>query len=413
MTSTALVNCQIVDTNDGSIHPEASILIEDGRIASIETGGSTPSRDRDGAKVAIIDAQNAYISPGLMNMHVHLGLSLPGDAELRLRGESLADLTLRMLANGIAALRVGVTTVRLVGEREFTDFALRSAIERGLVEGPRIFTAGHALACTGGHGHASRRAVEVDGPAGFAQAARSQIKAGADLIKVMLSGGIAGEHEGMDTPELTSDELAVTIEIAHAWGRPVTAHCGPSGAISQALELGLDGVEHGYELTPEVCSLMVDRGTWLVPTILVTRCGEFFERIGVPDWMAARSLQAGPTHWSSLSRAIEAGVRIALGTDMLPAEPIEGTVATIRELEYMVEAGMSTLTALQVATLRPAEMLGELDDLGSVTERKRADLVATITNPLEDISAFRDVSIVVKDGRVVKNELDGLGRAAS
>lgn len=406
MTAAALLNCRIVNVDDGSIRTDAGILIRDGRIASTDSSDAIASSVK-ASQATIVDAQDAYIGPGLMNMHVHLGLSLPGDAGLRLRGESLPALTLRMHANGLAAVRAGVTTVRLLGERDFADFALRSAINSGLLEGPRIFTAGHALACTGGHGYASRRSVEADGPAGFAQAARNQIKAGADLIKVMLSGGIAGEHEGIDTPELTRDELSTIIEVAHAWGRPVTAHCGPAGAISQGLEMGLDGVEHGYGLTPEVCSLMANEGTWYVPTILVTRCEEFFERIGVPDWMAARSLQAGPTHWASLQHAIAAKVRIALGTDMLPAEPIDGTVATIRELEYMVEAGMSPLAALQSATVRSAEMIGQLDHLGSVEVGKYADLVATMANPVSDPAAFRDVCLVMREGRIVRSELAG------
>lgn len=398
-----LINCKIIDVITGSVSDDAGIAVVDGRIAA--TGASAEIERGGGSRgVPVVDVKGAFVSPGLMNMHVHLGLSLPGTAGLRLRGESLAALALRMAANARAALRAGVTTVRLVGERGHTDFALRAAIERGEVDGPRIFTAGHSIACTGGHGHSSGRAVEADGPDGFARAVREQIKAGADLIKLMLSGGIAGEHEQISTPELTSAELHAVTEVAHAWGRPVTAHAGPAGAIREALEAGLDGVEHGYSLTPEVVSLMVERGTWYVPTIVVTRCGEYFERIGVPEWMAARSLEAGPTHWSSLQQAIEAGVQIALGTDMLPAEPFEGTVATVRELEYMVEAGMTPLAALQAATVRPAALLNRADDLGCIAPGKFADLVVTEESPLESVSAFRKVRIVMKEGQVARND---------
>jgi imidazolonepropionase-like amidohydrolase len=394
-----IVNCTVVDGTDRPAQNDAGIHIEGNRIRSIGPVDDVISEAKD---AEVIDLGGAYVTPGLMNMHVHFGLSLPGAAGLALANESLPQLTLRMAGNARAALHAGITTVRLVGERGYTDFALRAAIERGEVEGPRIFTAGHSIACTGGHGTGSGRAVEADGPAEFRKAVRTQIKHGADLIKLMLTGGVAGEHEGMDTAQLADEELRAVTEVAHQWGRKVTAHAGPAESIRRAIEAGLDGVEHGYALNDEVVALMVERGTWYVPTIVVTRCGEYFDRIGVPAWMAERSLSSGPTHWRSLQRAIEGGVKIALGTDMIPAEPFEGTVATVRELEHMADAGMSPGRVLQAATARPAEMLGIEADLGTLEPGKFADVIAVRSDPTDSPSAFRDVQFVMKDGIVVR-----------
>src|SRR4051812_40669230 len=231
------------------------------------------------------DLNGAFVTPGLTNMHTHFSLSLPGKGGDTVKELGPYDLALYMADGARRTLECGVTTVRNVAEKDHADFALRRAITTGRALGPRMFTAGQALVCTGGHGHESGDTLECDGPVGFRRGVRSQIKAGADLIKVMISGGIAGEHEGIATPQLFADEMAAVIATAHAWGRKVTAHAGPASVIAEAVELGLDCVEHGYQLTPEVAAKMAEHGTALVPTLLVTRCKEFFDELGVPEWM--------------------------------------------------------------------------------------------------------------------------------
>jgi imidazolonepropionase-like amidohydrolase len=265
-----------------------------------------------------------------------------------------------------------------------------------------MFTAGRALVCTGGHGHESGDTLECDGPVGFRHGVRSQIKAGADLIKVMISGGIAGEHERIETPQLFADEMAAVIETAHAWGRKVTAHAGPAEVIAAAVELGLDCVEHGYRLTPEVAARMAAQGTALVPTLLVTRCREFFDELGVPEWMQCRSLGAGPRHLESFLMARDAGVEILLGSDMPPFWGFEGTNATVRELEYLAEH-LGAVRALHAGTRGPIRWLGAGNDLGTVEAGKYADLIAMDGDPLDDTSAFRGVRWVMKDGSVVRD----------
>lgn len=397
-----IVNCAVVDASAEEPRRDAGVWVREGRIEAVGPADDVLAEaGRDGVRV--IDLGGAHVMPGLVNMHVHLGLKLPGNETVRLATETEAALALRMAANARAALLAGVTTVRLVAEKQHADFALRAAILRGETIGPRIFTAGQAIACTGGHGRGAG-AVEVDGPAEARRAARDQIKAGADLIKVMASGGISGEFEGAIGLQLEEDELQAAIGVAHAWGKKVTAHAGPAEVVRIGVEAGLDCVEHGYKLTGEVCALMAERGVWYVPTLSVTRCKDFFERINVPPWMQERALSQGETHMDSFRSALEQQVTIALGTDMLPAEPYDDTSATVREIEHMVEGGMSPRQAVIASTALPAEWLGASDRLGTVEAGKLADLVAMPDDPTQKIDALRGIGFVMKGGEVYRDD---------
>jgi imidazolonepropionase-like amidohydrolase len=314
-----------------------------------------------------------------------------------------AELVLLMADSARRTLHAGVTTVRLVGETQYADFALRKAIDLGAVDGPHIYTAGHALCCTGGHGHGSD-GLEADGADGFRRATREQIRAGADLIKVCVSGGIAGEHEEIHTPQLTDDEMEAVISTAHDWGRKVTAHAGPSDTISRAVALGLDCVEHGYQMSKELTDQMAANGVWYVPTITVSRCKDFFEANRVPAWMIDRALSAGPAHWQSLQNAIASGVTIAMGSDMPPFAPYDGTSATVREMEFMAEAGMTALDVMRSATERPAQWL-ESEAFGRIAVGCRADLIVMAEDPTVDISALRGIDAVLKAGVLHRDDL--------
>ncbi|MFC6082622.1 amidohydrolase family protein [Sphaerisporangium aureirubrum] len=409
-SSVVLTGCTVVDGRvlDGTGPlPGAGVWVRGERIAAVGPAAEVTAAARAAGDVREIDLGGAYVTPGLVNMHTHLSLSLPGRAGDALKDMGPYDLALYMADGARRTLLCGVTTVRCVAEKDHADFALRRAIAAGHVPGPRIYTAGRALVCTGGHGHEGSDTLECDGADGMRRGVRSQVKAGADLIKIMISGGIAGEHEQIATRQLFSDELRAAIETAHSWGRKVTAHAGPARVVAEAVELGLDCVEHGYQLTEPVTALMAGRGTALVPTLLVTRCESFFAELGVPEWMRRRSLDAGPRHLESYAMALAAGVEVLLGSDMPPFWPFEGTNATVRELEHMSGNGLGPARALYAATLGPVRWLGAEADLGTIEPGKYADLVAMDADPLAATSAFRGVRWVMRGGTVVRDDATG------
>ena len=399
---TAIVGASVVDLEGGEPIRDAVVLIEGDRISAVGTAGSTPVPS--GADVVQVDGM--WLVPGLMNMHVHFGLVLPGAAGAALATETEAELALRMAASARESLRAGITTVRLTGERGHVDLALKRAIERGETEGPRIFSSGRQVQVTGGHG-SDVGEVANDGPAEFREAVRLEIRAGASWIKLAISGGIATPGGDISAAFMTVDEMEAVTDIAHRHGVMVTAHSGSPSATRDAVQAGVDCIEHGYFLTPEVFRLMEESGTWYVPTILVSQPATlpFFERIGSPQWYLDRVEAVGKRHWDSLRTAVAQGVRIALGTDQLPHEPNDGTISTVREAEYYAEAGMTHLQALRSATIEPATMLDVSDELGSIATGKLADIIAVEEDPTRDISALRSIRMVMKGGKVVRNDV--------
>jgi len=397
---TVLRAAGLVDVLDGRAMRDVAVVIENGRITAVG-----PAREvQVPAGATTVDLGERWLLPGLMNMHVHLGLALPGLMAAQHAGENQAQLVLRMADVARASLLSGVTTVRLPGDRRHADLALRDAINRGTLPGPRIVSSGEGVGITGGHG--SSVEFRNDGPYEMRKATRYQIRAGAQWIKIAISSGIATPVGGIGEPLMTRDEIAAVIDIANRHGVKVTAHSGSAEATKVAVEEGLHGVEHGYYLDREVLKLMAARGVWYTPTIVVSQPAtfDFYERIGSPPWYMQRVHEVGKAHWQALEMAIEEGVNIALGSDQHPYEPNDGTTATIREAEYYVQAGMTPLQALQSATIQCARMLELTDDIGSITPGKYADIVAVSGNPLDDISLLRSLSFVMKGGVVYRND---------
>jgi imidazolonepropionase-like amidohydrolase len=402
----AIVGGTVVDLNGNAPIENAVILIEGERIVAV--GNAADISLPDAARV--IDATGTWLIPGLMNMHVHLGLVLPGKMEAELANETGAELALRMAASAREILQAGVTSIRSPGNSwpprspGHEDLALRKAIAKGQAAGPRIFSAGEALVITGGHG--SKKGVTFnDGPYELMKAARKEISAGADWVKIMISGGIATEGGSIGKALMTPEEISAIIDVAHRFGAKVAAHSGSSAATSIAVDAGIDSIEHGYSLDRQVLKKMKKHGTWLVPTIVVTQPATqpFFEKIGSPDWYLKRRNSVGKVHWKALEMAIEEGVNIALGTDQLPSEPNDGTTATAREAQYYVEAGMTPLQALRAATIEPARMLGADDNIGSLAVGKYADIVAVDQDPAKDVKALRNILFVMKGGEVYRD----------
>lgn len=397
-TAKALVGGTVLDVDTGKAIPDAVVVIEGEKIAAVGPAASTPIP----AGARVVRLSGKWLIPGLMNMHVHLGLKLPGAAGAALVNETDPEQVLRMAANARRSLLSGVTTLRLVGEDHGNDFALKQAIDGGSIVGPRIETAGEVIVPTGGHG-----SLEADGPYAMAKAVREQIKRGATWIKVAISGGISDTHGAIAAAPMTDEEMKTIIEVAHRNNVKVTAHNGSSIAAEQALRFGIDGFEHGYHLDRPTLQEMKRKGAWLVPTIVVTQPGamEFYKKIGSPDWYLKRVAITGEDHWRSLQNAIALGVNIALGTDQFPFEPNSGTTATIQEAELYVKAGMTPLQALQAGTINAARMLGR-DDIGRIKPGDYADIVAVDADPARDIAALRTIGFVMKGGAIVRADAD-------
>ena len=394
---TAIVGGSVVDLASGRAIGDAVLLIDADRIKAV----GPRSLVAVPAGAAVIRADGKWLLPGLMNMHVHLGLRLPGAAGDALANETDVQEVLRMAGNARLSLLSGVTTVRLVGEDHGTDFALRSAIDGGEVMGPRIKTAGEVIVPTGGHG-----SMEADGPYAFAHVVREQIKQGADWIKIAISGGISDVRGDISAAPMTDEEMSTLIEVAHRNGIKVTAHNGSSVAAHQAMKFGIDGFEHGYHLDVPVLQEMKAKGVWLVPTIVVSQPGalEFYQKIGSPPWYLERVRSTGVDHWAMLQNAIRLGVKIALGTDQFPFEPNDGTTATVAEAESYAKAGMTNLQALRAAMVAPAQMLGMEQDLGGLEAGKYADIIAVSEDPLRSVRALRTIGFVMKGGDVVRDD---------
>jgi imidazolonepropionase-like amidohydrolase len=398
---TALVGGNVVDLDGGPALENAVVLIEGERISAI---GSRDDIEVP-ADATVIDQSGQWLIPGLMNMHVHLGLVLPGKMAYELADETDANLALRMAAAARETLQAGVTTIRLPGDSRHVDLALDRSIRKGESTGPRIFSAGESLVITGGHG-SEAGVIYVDGPDELMQAARLQISLGAKWVKILISGGIATDGGDIAEALMTPEEIRAVVDAAHRFGARVAAHSGSSVATSVAVDAGIDSIEHGYTLDRKVLRKMSKAGTWLVPTIVVSQpaTAPFFERIGSPQWYLDRRDSVGKLHWQALKTAIEEDVNIALGTDQLPNEPNDGTTATVREAEYYVEAGMTPLQALRSATTETARMLDAEDDIGSLEVGKYADIVGVPADPTENISALRELNFVMKGGVVYRHD---------
>ncbi|MEO1201816.1 MAG: amidohydrolase family protein [Pseudomonadota bacterium] len=364
---TALVGGTVVNIDGGPPLENAVILVEGERIAAI---GSADDVDVP-KHASVIDTENTWLIPGLMNMHVHLGLILPGKIAEELADETEGELTLRMAQAARDSLNAGVTTIRTVDIEDDSDLALKSAIEKGQVPGPRLYSAAGSWR------------------------------------KIQISGGISDEQGAIAEPWMSPAEIRAAVDEAHRAGAKVAAHSGSVKATRSAIDAGVTSIEHGYFLDRPTLEEMRRTGTWLVPTIVVSQPATqpFFERIGSPDWYLERRDSVGKSHWKALEMAIEVGVDIALGSDQMPNEPNDGTTATAREAQYYVEAGMTPLEALRAATIEPARMLGTDADTGSLEVGKYADIVAVASDPTEDITALRTILMVMKGGEIYRDEL--------
>jgi len=388
----ALVRGKLIDGTGGPPIEDAVVVVEGDRIRGV--GQADQVSVPPGAEV--IDLTGKTVMPGLINCHTHLCLDGSPDPVTALKQRSFTENVLIAAKHAEAALRAGVTAVRDLGGWEGVDLGLKKAIHDGLIPGPRMLVSGKVLCMTGGQAHFMGR--EVDGPDEARKGAREQLKAGADVIKVMATGGVMTPGVDPGSAQLTFEELRAAVEEAEKAGKLTATHAQGTAGVKNALRAGIDSIEHGFFLDAEAIDMMLERETFFVPTLAAMY--EIIEggpEFGIPAFMIEKAQRASDAHLDSFRRAREAGVRIAAGND--GGTPFNRADNLASELERMVAAGMSPVEALATAHSAAAELLRLADQIGTLEPGKLADLVVLDADPLADISALRRVHMVIKAGR--------------
>jgi imidazolonepropionase-like amidohydrolase len=393
----------VLEVKSGKMLSDQTLLIEDGKIVSISSAADAklPS---DAVR---IDLPSATVLPGFIDAHTHLTM------DPKFGYETLALSTSRQALIGARNARLtllaGFTTVRNVGAKDFTDVALRDAIDAGDVPGPRMLVSGPPLSITGGHCdnnmlpfeyHATNDGV-ADGLAAVQHKVRENIKYGADLIKVCATGGVLSLGDNPQHSQYTLEEMKAIVADAHRLGRKVAAHAHGAEGIRWAVEAGVDSIEHGSYIDDSGIAAMKEHNTYLVPTLYL---GDWMiDNAGfthLPPPLLAKARGVIPAARKNIARAFAAGVKVALGTDA--AVYPHGLNA--HEFEVMVRLGLTPLQSIQAGTLNAADLLGWSGKVGTLEPGAWADIVATDGDPLKDITALQRLKFVMKGGEVVKNE---------
>lgn len=388
--------------------PEMTVVVENGRVVAVQAGYQS-----GGPTDKVIDLKNRTVLPGLIDCHVHLEGETSKDNQLRGFTENPADVAFNSLDHARKTLLAGFTTVRDLGGSG-VNIALRNAISRGQVVGPRVFTSGKTISGTGGHGDPTNgyrlnlmgapgpTEGVINGPDQGRQAVREQYKRGADLIKIASTGGVLSVAKDGSAPQMTEAEIRAVVETAHDLGLRVACHAHGAEGMKRAVRAGVNSIEHGTLMDDETMRLMVKNGTWYVPTITAGKSVADSAKIPnyYPPLVTPKALAIGPKLQSTFARAYKAKVKIAFGTDA--AVYRHGVNAL--EFQYMVEAGMPAYAALRSATTSAAELLEQTANLGTLEPGKLADIVAVEGDPTQDIRVMQQVRFVMKQGVVYRQE---------
>ena len=407
-SSTIIYTSSYIDVLSGKIIKNSSITIDGNKIVSIDKGYIKVTKNDN-----FLDLRGLTVMPGLMDMHVHFGGEYQSKAERPVKVERETEAILAT-AHAYTTLKAGFTTVRQVGDSGLVAISLRDAIKNGYVIGPRIFTSGKSIATTGGHADPTNgKAIDdyeyptpedgvINGPYEAFTAVRQRYKDGADGIKLTVTGGVLSVAKSGDNPQFTEEEVDAVVKAAKDYGMWVAVHAHGSEGMKRAVIAGVDSVEHGTFMTEEVMDLMIERGTYYVPTI---SAGEFVaEKSKIdnyfPEIVRPKAASVGPQIGGTFGRAYKKGVKIAFGTDV-GVQP-HGT--NWKEFVYMNQYGMPAIETIVAATIETAKLLGESDTLGSISVGKIADIIAISGNPLEDMNDMQNVEFVMKNGRVYFNK---------
>ncbi len=394
---------RLLDVKTGKIQKDVFILIENHRIKSI--GSEAP------AGVQVIDLSNAFVMPGMVDCHAHILGDLADLSPSSSFRMSSAKKTLWGMKNLKVWLAQGFTALRDAGEDDlgYGQLALRDAINAGWIDGPRMQSSGNYVSLNGGHGDSEDfiapdqelplRPNIADTVDGVAKAVRRDIKYGADWIKLMGTGGVADLTSDFKVQELSEEQMAKAVEVAHRAGKRVMVHAEGTEGIKAAVRAGVDSIEHGTMLDDEGAALMAKKGTWLVPTLYTFQHGvELGTTHGQDPVSLAKTKEIVAHQQPAFTRALQAHLKIAVGIDDEPQY-------LPKEVEALVRGGMTTLQALQAATMNGAALLNWSDNIGTIEPGKFADIIAIDGDPIQNINAIEKVVFVMKDGVTFKNDL--------
>lgn len=400
-------DASIIDGKGGFLS-RGFVSVENNRIVKVGKG-SGPARKNDHD---VIGLDGRTLLPGIIDCHVHLCLDGGADPMRTLQNDPDPVMILKTARNAKITLEAGVTTVRDMGARKGVTPPIRDAIAERIVSGPRILSSGQCICMTGGHGWFFGR--EADGEDEVRKAVREQIKAGADVIKMMATGGVMTPGVDPGAAQFTYEELRAGVEEAHKAGRRTASHAQGNQGVKNALRAGIDSIEHGVFLDEEAIKLFLDRKTPLIPTISApfNILDKGIEK-GVPSYAVEKTREVSKAHIESAKKAYREGVTIAMGTDA--GTPFNRHGDNLKELELLVGLGLSPMEAIVSATYVAADALGLGNLLGAIEPGKLADLIIVEGDPLKDIPVLQrkeKILVVMKDGQFQKN-LFRAGREAA
>ncbi len=397
----------LIDGISDKSRPNQTIVVEGNKITGIQNGFTTA-----GASDKVIDLKNKTVMPGWIDMHVHIEHETNPNRYLESFTLNPADYAFQSVRFADITLMTGFTTVRDLGGSG-VNIAMRNAINKGYIKGPRIFTAGKSIATTGGHADPTngyRKGLIADpgpaegvvnGPDESRQAVRQRYKDGSDLIKITATGGVLSVAKSSSNPQFTEEEIKAIVETANDYGFKVAVHAHGAEGMKRAIRAGVHSIEHGTLMDDETIALFKKHGTWYVPTLTAGQA--VADSAKIPGYYHAlvtpKALEIGPQIKNTLAKAWKAGVKITFGTDAGVYKHGKNWL----EFIYMMEAGMPAMATIKAATIHAADLLGMKDQLGSIETGKLADIIAVDGNPLQDNKAFEKVSFVMKDGVVYKN----------
>ena len=403
----AIKAARVIAPQSGAVLRDQLILIEGEKIKAIGPAAELTATLPSAAKT--IDLGDFTVLPGLIDCHTHV-TSQPEDYYADIFRKSPIDYAITAHLYARRTIEAGFTTIRNVGADEYLDFALRRAIDKGAIVGPRMLCTGPALSSTGGHGdfngfspyvHIDGISTVVDGPDAIRKAIRTNIKFGADWIKILASAGVLSEEESVGAPQFSFEEMKAAVDEAAMWGRKVAAHAHGTEAIKIAIRAGVASIEHASLIDDEGIALAKQHGTWLVPDIYNDDyiLAEF-SRMGYPDKIIEKERKVGRLQRENFQKAVRAGAKIAYGTDA----GVYPHGWNAKQFRHMVQWGMTPMQAIQSATTGAAELIGWKDKVGQLSPGYYGDLIAVAGDPLADVTVLEKVSFVLKGGVVVKDE---------